>query len=117
MISGISAITLPGLVGEPAALDLMLSGRIINDVEALACGLINRVAANSYEAALALAQELARNSPRAVSLTKQLILADRRRRIAEFAADIDRARTATTDSTEYRDVVEKKPGAGRARAQ
>ena len=28
MISGISAITLPGLVGEPVALDLMLSGRM-----------------------------------------------------------------------------------------
>jgi enoyl-CoA hydratase/carnithine racemase len=116
MISGISAITLPGLVGEPVALDLLLSGRIINDIEALACGLVNRVAPDSYDAALALAQNLARNSPRAVGLTKQLILADRRRRIAQFAADIDRARTNTTDSTEYRDVVERKPGAGRARA-
>jgi enoyl-CoA hydratase/carnithine racemase len=116
MISGISAITLPGLVGEPAALDLMLSGRIIDDAEALACGLISRVTADSYEAALSLAQNLARNSPRAVSLTKQLVLADRRRRIAQFAADVDRARTNTTDSTEYRDVVERKPGAGRARA-
>jgi enoyl-CoA hydratase/carnithine racemase len=116
MISGISAITLPGLVGEPVALDLMLSGRIVDSAEALACGLINRVADDSYEAALALAQSLAGNSPRAVALTKQLILAERRRRILQFAADIDRARTHTTDSTEYRDVVERKPGAGRARA-
>jgi len=116
MISGISAITLPGIVGEPVALDLMLSGRMIDDAEALACGLINSVAADSYEAALLLAQNLARNSPRAVGLTKQLVLADRRRRIAEFAADIDRARTNTTDSAEYRDVVERKPGVGRARA-
>jgi enoyl-CoA hydratase len=116
MISGISAITLPGLVGEPVALDLMLSGRIINDVEALACGLVNRVAPDSYDAALSLAQNLAGNSPRAVGLTKQLVLADRRRRIAQFAADIDRARTGTTDSAEYRDVVERKPGTGRARA-
>jgi enoyl-CoA hydratase len=116
MISGISAITLPGIVGEAAALDLMLSGRMIDDAEALACGLINSVAVDSYEAALSLAQNLARNSPHAVGLTKQLVLADRRRRIAEFAADIDRARTNTTDSAEYRDVVERKPGAGRARA-
>jgi len=117
MISGISAITLPGLVGEAAALDLMLSGRMMDDAEALACGLINSVAMDAYEAALSLAQNLARNSPRAVGLTKQLVLADRRRRIAEFAADIDRARTNTTDSAEYRDVVERKPGAGRARAE
>jgi enoyl-CoA hydratase len=116
MISGISAITLPGIVGEAAALDMMLSGRMVDDAEALACGLINRVAANSYEAALSFAQNLAGISPRAVGLTKQLVLADRRRRIAEFAAEIDRARTSTTDSTEYRDVVERKPSVGRARA-
>ena len=41
MISGISAITLPGIVGEPVALDLMLSGRLIDASEALACGLVN----------------------------------------------------------------------------
>ena len=44
MISGISAITLPGIVGEPVALDLMLSGRLIDASEALACGLVHRVA-------------------------------------------------------------------------
>jgi enoyl-CoA hydratase len=115
MLSGISAITLPGLVGEPIALDLMLSGRMLDDTEALACGLINRVVPDSYEAALSLAKTLASNSPRAVSLTKQLVLADRRRRIAQFADEVDQARTGVTDSAEYHDVVEKKPGAGRAR--
>ncbi len=90
MLSGISAITLPGLVGEPMALDLMLSGRMLDDSEALACGLISRVAPDSYEAALSLAKTLASNSPRAVSLTKQLVLAERRRRIAQFAAEVDR---------------------------
>jgi enoyl-CoA hydratase/carnithine racemase len=116
MLSGISAITLPGLVGEAAALDLMLSGRMLDDAEALALGLVNRVAPDSFEAALSLARSLAANSPRAVSLTKQLVLADRKRRIAEFAGLVDRARNQVTDSSEYRDVVEKKPGAGRARA-
>jgi enoyl-CoA hydratase len=115
MLSGISAITLPGLVGEPMALDLMLSGRMLDDSEALVCGLINRIAPDSYEAALSLAKTLASNSPRAVSLTKQLVLAERRRRIAQFAAEVDQARTSVTDSTEYHDIVEKKPGAGRAR--
>jgi enoyl-CoA hydratase/carnithine racemase len=97
------------------ALDLMLSGRMLDDSEALVCGLINRIAPDSYEAALSLAKTLASNSPRAVSLTKQLVLAERRRRIAQFAAEVDQARTSVTDSTEYHDIVEKKPGAGRAR--
>ena len=83
--------------------------------EALACGLISRVAPDSYEAALSLAKTLASNSPRAVSLTKQLVLAERRRRIAQFAAEVDEARTGVTDSAEYHDVVDKKPGTGRAR--
>jgi len=115
MLSGISAITLPGLVGEPMALDLMLTGRMLDDSEALACGLINRVAPDSYEAAVSLAKMLASNSPRAVSLTKQLVLAERRRRIAQFADEVDRARLGVTDSAEYHDVVDKKPGTGRAR--
>jgi enoyl-CoA hydratase/carnithine racemase len=115
MISGISAITLPGIVGEPIALDLMLSGRMIDAPEALTCGLVHRVAPDSYEEALSLARLLSRNSPKAVALTKQLVLADRRQRILKFAAEVDSARMAVTESTEYRHVVEQRPGTGRAR--
>jgi enoyl-CoA hydratase/carnithine racemase len=115
MISGISAITLPGIVGEPVALDLMLSGRLIDEAEALACGLIHRIAADPYEAALVLARTLAGNSPKAMALTKQLVLADRHERIVKFAATVDRARLDVTESDEYRRVVERQPGAGRAR--
>src|ERR1700756_3894837 len=67
MISGISAITLPGIVGEPVALDLMLSGRTIEASEALACGLIHRIEPAPYEAAIAFARVLASNSPKAVA--------------------------------------------------
>jgi enoyl-CoA hydratase/carnithine racemase len=115
MISGISAITLPGIVGEPVALDLMLSGRMIDAPEALTCGLVHRVTPDSYEEALSLARSLSRNSPKAVALTKQLVLADRRQRILKFAAEVDNARMAVTESTEYRHVVEQRPGTGRAR--
>jgi enoyl-CoA hydratase/carnithine racemase len=115
MISGISAVTLPGIVGEPVALDMMLSGRVIGSVEALANGLVHRVVANPFDEAVALARLLAANSPKAVALTKQLVLADRRARIQKFAAEVDRARIAVTESDEYRDVVQQKPGAGRAR--
>jgi enoyl-CoA hydratase len=115
MISGISAITLPGIVGEPVALDLMLSGRIIDASEALSCGLVHRVVPDVYGEALSLARALASNSPKAIGLTKQLVLADRRRKILEFAAQVDRARTAVTESAEYRNVVEQRQGAGRVR--
>ena len=117
MISGISAITLPGIVGEPVALDLMLTGRLIDASEALACGLVHRVAPDSYEAALSIAQILSRNSPKASALTKQLVLADRRKRILEFAAQVDRARSQVTGSPEYRDLIEKIPKTVRGRME
>lgn len=116
MISGVSAVTLPGLVGEPVALDLMLSGHTIDASEALAYGLIHRIAAEPYDAAVAFARQLAGNSPKAVALTKQLVLAERRRRIEAFAADIEQARSDVTTSTEYGEVVRQRPGTGRMRS-
>jgi enoyl-CoA hydratase/carnithine racemase len=65
------------------------------------------VTPDSYEAALSIAQTLSRVSPKAVALTKQLVLADRRKRILEFAAEVDRARSEVTGSPEYRDLIEK----------
>ena len=115
MLSGVSAITLPGIVGEPAALDLMLTGRLIDAPEALKISLVNRLADDPFQEALALAKQLAANSPRAVALTRQLVLADRRRRIRDIAPEIDRARLAVTESDEYAEVVKNKPGSGRAR--
>ena len=117
MISGISAITMPGIVGESVALDLMLTGRLIDASEALACGLVHRVAPDSFEAALSIAQILSRNSPKAVALTKQLVLADRRKRILEFAAQADHARSQVTQSPEYRDLIEKNPKTVRRRVE
>ena len=117
MISGISAITLPGIVGESVALDLMLSGRLIDAAEALACGLLHRVVPDAHDAALSFARTLSRNSSKAVALTKQLILADRRKRILEFAGHVNRARSKVTDSTEYRALVQKSLETGRAHAE
>ena len=117
MISGISAITLPGIVGESVALDLMLSGRLIDAAEALACGLLHRIVPDAYDAALSFARTLSRNSSKAVALTKQLILADRRKRTLEFASHVNRARSEVTDSTEYRELVQKSLKTGRAHAE
>ncbi|MDB5965924.1 MAG: enoyl-CoA hydratase/isomerase family protein [Polaromonas sp.] len=118
MLSGVSAVTLPGIVGEAAALDIMLSGRIFDAAEALRMGLIHQlVDGDTAEAALAaalkLARQLAGNSSLAMALTKRLVLADRRRKVTEFAALIDQARIAVTDSTEFGDVVSRSSGAGR----
>ena len=115
MLSGVSAITLPGIVGEPAALDLMLTGRLIDAQEALQIRLVNRLADDPFQAAMELAKQLAANSPKAVALTKGLVLADRKRRIREIALEINRARLAVTESEEYAEVVQNKPGTGRAR--
>ena len=80
-------------------------------------GLVHRVAPDSYEAALSIAQTLSRNSPEAVALTKQLVLADRRKRILEFAAQVDHARSQVTQSPEYRDLLEKSPNTVRRRVE
>ena len=118
MLSGVSAVTLPGIVGEAAALDIMLSGRVFDATEAARLGLLHRlVDGEGGAAALAGALELARtllgNSAMAMSLTKRLILAERRRKVLAHAALIDEARIAVTASTEFSDVVNRHDGAGR----
>ncbi len=118
MLSGVSAVTLPGLVGESVALDIMLSGRIVDGAEALRLGLVNELvegagSSDVLAAAKAFAAKLLANSGLAMGLTKRLILRDRRRKVLEFAKDIDDARLQVTSSTEFSDVVERKEGAGR----
>ena len=115
MISGVSAVTLPGIVGEPVALDLMLTGRLVDDAEALRLGLVHAVVPDAMKAALARAKVLASNSPKAIALTKQLILSDRRHRIMRHSKEVDDARLAVTGSDEYANVVKQAPGTGRAR--
>ncbi|MBN9475888.1 MAG: hydratase [Bordetella sp. SCN 67-23] len=115
MLSGVSAVTLPGLVGEPRALDLMLTARLIEPREALRIGLVDEVVPDSVAAAMALARRIASNSAAAVAQTKRLILLERRRRARDHAAAIDDARLAILESKEFGDVVAHKPGAGRIR--
>lgn len=115
MLSGVSAVTLPGLVGEPRALDLMLTARLIEPREALRIGLVDEVVSDSLAAAMALARRIASNSAAAVAQTKRLILLERRRRARDHAAVIDDARLAILESKEFGDVVAHKPGAGRIR--
>jgi enoyl-CoA hydratase len=118
MLSGISAITLPGLIGEQNALDLMLSGRIIDGTEAIKLGLINKIidGASSQDVlnyAMNYALELSKNSSEAMRLTKRLILANRNKKINDFFQLIDDARKDVTKSSEFVSVVQKVEGMGR----
>jgi len=62
-------------VGPSRAKDLLMTARAIGAAEALQWGLVNRVVpvAALQEAALILAQEIARNAPLAVGMTKHII--------------------------------------------
>ncbi|WP_437882371.1 enoyl-CoA hydratase/isomerase family protein [Pseudomonas sp. LRF_L74] len=92
-LSGFSAITLPSLIGEAAALDIMLSARVFDAAEALRIGLVNRVVDDSLAEALELASRLAeKKSEKAVQWSKALMLADRNQRLRRHFALVDQAR-------------------------
>lgn len=71
----VSTTYLPQIVGLGNALELALSGRIINADEALRVGLVNRVvpADQLMPAAIALAEEIAANPMEQVQKTKDMI--------------------------------------------
>jgi methylglutaconyl-CoA hydratase len=69
------------LVGERAARNLLISGRLFDAAQALQCGLISNITEatqTAMEAALALALELCESAPQAVAVTKRLLLECRR---------------------------------------
>jgi len=62
-------------VGKAVAMDVILSGRFLGAKEALALGLVSRVVPREhwFDAALALAQDLARKPPIALQLAKEAV--------------------------------------------
>lgn len=74
-VPAIVGVFLTHIVGEKIARDLLLSGRIINAVEAHRLGLVTEiVSANDLEPrARALANQLAENSPLSIATTKRLL--------------------------------------------
>jgi enoyl-CoA hydratase len=80
---------LPRVIGDGPARELVFTGRDIDASRALAIGLLNEVlpdAAAVQARALAVAQEIAANSPLAVQGSKQVMSHARRR---EVAAELD----------------------------
>jgi enoyl-CoA hydratase len=74
----VGAWGLPSLVGRGRAMDLCLTMRPVDADEALAIGLVDRVADDAGEAALALAAELAALDPAAAARVKRVAWASAR---------------------------------------
>lgn len=65
---------LPRLIGQGRALDLIFTGRHVPADEALALGLVNRVADDALAAAHELARQCLRNAPIALGLAKEAVV-------------------------------------------
>jgi enoyl-CoA hydratase len=65
---------LPRLIGQGRAFDLILTGRHVPADEALQMGLVNRVADDALEGAVALARQTLRNAPIALGLAKEAVV-------------------------------------------
>jgi enoyl-CoA hydratase len=67
------------LVGEPLAIELLLTGRVMRAEEALAVGLVSALhpAETLLDAAIAIAERIARNDPAATRYTKRVFHAPR----------------------------------------
>jgi enoyl-CoA hydratase/carnithine racemase len=87
-----SAWLLPRLVGTSAALDLLMSGRVVQGEEAVRMGLVDRVVPREelLDAAVAYAQDLATHcSPASMASIKAQVHADLDRSFAESVAAAD----------------------------
>jgi enoyl-CoA hydratase/carnithine racemase len=113
------SVTLPRLVGEQAAAELLYTGRRVGGEEAVALGLADRLAplASVRESALAFAAEIAGSAPLAVESIRATLRGDLADRVGAAtvheAAEQARLR-ATADFAEgTRAMIERRPPAFR----
>lgn len=86
-----ATLRLPAIVGEARAAEMLLTGRLLNADEALACGLIIAIVDDPLAEAHAIADRIAKLEPRAVQHTKTLLRtppADQPELIGELQAEL-----------------------------
>ncbi|HEX6433727.1 MAG TPA: enoyl-CoA hydratase/isomerase family protein [Gemmatimonadales bacterium] len=95
------------IVGEKVALDLVLTGRVLQAEEAERVGLITRVvpAADLERATLALAADLARASGTALAFTKRLFYELESRSLTDGIAQGARVNAIARSTPDFRDAV------------
>lgn len=105
LLHGFGAQLLPGIVGLNNALNLLLTGRFIDANEAHRIGLVQEVVAPDRVLARAreVAEEICRNGPMAVRMTKELVLRSRDLSLAD-GVRYYQALSRTVDASE--DLVE-----------
>jgi len=86
--AGGALLRLPPRVGHGKAMELALTAEPIDSEEALAVGLVDRLAepGRTLDAALALGEQIAKNAPISLALSKQLLREVQGRTEAEFWA-------------------------------
>jgi len=75
--------TLPRLVRSDIAMDLVLTGRVVQAQEALSIGLLTRIEADPLSAAIDLTKQIASKSPDAIKRGKKLLRDSARMSVAE----------------------------------
>lgn len=67
------SVTLPRLIGPQKAAEMLLTARAVKGEEALALGLVDRLADDPFEGALELARTIAANAPLAVTSIRETL--------------------------------------------
>jgi enoyl-CoA hydratase/carnithine racemase len=96
---------LPRLVGLDVAKELTFTGRMVSGSEAVELGLGTRLSESPREDALALAREIAGNSPEAVQGAKALLNAAGQRPLAESFLDESRRMASLIGSPDQVEAV------------
>lgn len=97
------SVTLPRLVGEQKAAEMLLTARAVKGEEALRIGLVDRLNDDPYAGALELATEIAGNAPIAVRSIRQTLrgsLADEVKAVLDRELAEQTAHWATQDCAE-----------------
>ena len=100
-------VTLPAVVGQQRALELLLTGRAVPGTEALEIGLADRLSpSDPREAAFELAADIARSAPLSIVSIRATM---RRALVAQVAAALDteaQAQAALMSTEDFREGVE-----------